>query len=158
MRYGGQRLLRRRRVFDFRHGHRRAFGETLAHVLLGDHNRTVFAEWRIPADMIAVVVRIDEEANRLLGDGGNRGLELVVHLRELAVHHDDAVVACGNRRVAAEALEHIGAAAKVEALHLDFRPVGSHRRARRLLPERGHDQTGRSNNGDERDPTHASLP
>ena len=152
MRQGWKRFLRRRRVFDFRHGHRRAFGKTLAHVLVGDDHRAVFAEWRIPADVIAVIMRIDEEAHGLLRDGGDRGLELVVHLRELAVHHDDAVVAGGNRRVTAEAFKHIGAVAEIESLHLDLRPVGSDGRAGRLLAERGRGKTGRGNNGDERDP------
>jgi quercetin dioxygenase-like cupin family protein len=58
-------------------------------------------------------MRIDEEAHRLRRDGGDCGLELVVQLRVLAVHDDDAVVADGNRHVAAEAFEHVGAVAEI---------------------------------------------
>ena len=125
-----------------------------------DDHCAVFAERRIPADVIAVVVRIDEEAHGLLRDGGDRGLELVMHLRELAVHHDDAVVAGCNRRVAPEALEHVGAVAEIEGLHLDLRPVGSDRRAGRrwLLCKSGAGEPGRSGKCDERDLLHDVSP
>src|SRR5690242_7520110 len=101
-------------------------------------------------------MRIDEEAHGLLRDGGNCGLELVVHLRELTVYHDDAVVAGRNGRVAAKALEHVGPIAEIEGLHLDLRPVRSDRR--RLLCESRRSKASYGGECNERDFFHDVSP
>jgi len=125
-----------------------------------DHNGAALAELLIPADVIAMIVGVDEEAHGLLRDGGDRGLELVVHLGELAVDHDDAVVAGGNRRVAPEALEHVRAVAEIEGLDFDLRPVGSDGRAGRrwLLCKSGPGKTGHSGKHNECDFFHDFPP
>ncbi len=108
--------------------------------------------------MVAVIVGVDEKTYGLLRHSGNCRLEFVVHLRELAVDHNDAVFADGDCRIAAEALQQISAVAEIEGLDRDFRPVRSDGWARRLLRESGRDKTGRSDNGDKRDLSHTFLP
>src|SRR6185503_19915289 len=96
----------------------------------------------------------------LLRDGGDRGLELVMHLRVLAVHHDDTVVAGGDRRVTAKTFEHVSAVAEIDGLHLDLRPVGSDGRAGRrwLLCKSGRGKTGRGRECNEYEILHGISP
>src|SRR6185437_13341129 len=100
-----------------------AGGKKVTHVDVRDDNRAVGGEARIAAGVVAVMMRVDQEFERLRRHRGDGRLELVVHRRELAVHHDDAVVAGGDGDVAARAFEHPGAVAEIEGLYLDFREI-----------------------------------
>jgi hypothetical protein len=81
------------------------------------------AEGLVTAGVIAVIMRIDEIFHRLIGDGGNRRLQLVVHGRELGIDHDDPIAAHGHRDIAARAFEHIGVVAEVRRFHLNLREI-----------------------------------
>jgi hypothetical protein len=67
-----------------------------------------------------VIVRVDEETYGLRRDHRDRDLELVVHRRELTIHHDDAIVADDDGGVAAKAFKHEGAIAQIRGLDLDL--------------------------------------
>jgi hypothetical protein len=108
------------RVLDLGHGHRRALGEPLAHILVRDNDGAVLAEGHVPADMVAVIVSIHQKPHRLLRDRGDRCLQLVVQRRELAIDHDDAIVANGDGAVAAKSNQHVGAVAQIGCFHLNF--------------------------------------
>jgi len=81
------------------------------------------AEGRVAAGVIAVIMRVDQVLDRLIADFRNRRFQLVVHRRELRIHHDDAVRADGDRDVAACALEHVGVLAEIGRLHFDLGKV-----------------------------------
>ena len=66
--------------------------QALAHVVLRD-DRRLLLEICIPAGVIAVIVRVDDEPHRLVGDALQRGLNLVGQRGVLIVDDHDAVVA-----------------------------------------------------------------
>src|SRR5262249_17124980 len=75
-----------------------------------------------------------------------------VQRRELAVHHDDAVAANGDRDVAALAFEHVGLVAKVGGLDLDLGEIG------RLRLRRARDQHGGACDEGDLDGVHGRPP
>jgi hypothetical protein len=116
----GKRFFGSGRVLDLGHGHCRALGEPLAHILVRDNDSAILAEGHVPADMVAVVVSIHQKAYRLLRDRGDRCLQLVVQRRELAIDHDHAIVANGDGAVAAKSNQHVGAITKIGGFHLNL--------------------------------------
>jgi hypothetical protein len=65
-------------------------------------------------------MRVDEVFDRLLRDGFDRGLDLVVQRRVLAVHHDDPVFRHRDRDISALALQHVAVIAESRRLDFDF--------------------------------------
>jgi hypothetical protein len=84
------------------------------------HAHAIGTKSGIPAGVIAVVMRVDQIAHRLLGDGRDRCLDLVVQRRELSVHHDHAVGGHRNGDVAALAFQHVSLVAEIGGLDLDL--------------------------------------
>ena len=80
-------------------------------------------EVRVPAGVVAVIVRVDDEAHRLVGDALQRGLNLVRQRRVLVVDDHDAVLADGRADVAARALQHVDVAGDLGDLDLHFAEV-----------------------------------
>ncbi len=95
----------------------------------------------VPAGVVEVVVRVDDEAHlaRLaLGELGDLRGDAVCELGELVVDHDRAIRADEQRDVAARAGEHVQPAAEIDVLHdgvleVDLRVGGEaeHRGGRR---------------------------
>ncbi len=99
-----------------------AGGQARADVLVGD-DRAVVAEDLVPAGVIAVVVRVEDELDRLGGDAVQRLADLRRERRELVVDDDDAVVADRDADVAAGAGEHVHGAGDLRHLDLDLAEV-----------------------------------
>ena len=100
-----------------------AGGEPDPDIVLRDDDGAVLLEAFVAAGVVAVEVRVDHVLDRQRRDCLDRGLDLVVQRRELAVHHDDAVGADRDGDVAALALQPIGLVAEVGCLDLDLVPV-----------------------------------
>ena len=66
--------------------------QPLAHVLLRDDG-PLLGKIRISAGVVAMVVRVDDETHRLVGDALERRLDLGRERGELIVDHNDAIVA-----------------------------------------------------------------
>jgi hypothetical protein len=73
--------------------------------------------------MIEVVVRIDDEAQRLVGEALERGADLVGERRELVVDDHDAVLADRCSDVAARTFQHVHAARDLRDLDLDLAEI-----------------------------------
>ena len=101
-----------------------AGAQTLCDILMRRHDGTVLGEALVAARMVAMEMRVDEIADRLLRNGCDRRLDLVMQRRELAVDHDDAVVAHRGGDVAAHSFDHVGPVPEVGGLHLDLGIVG----------------------------------
>jgi hypothetical protein len=82
----------------------------------------------VSAGVVAVKARIDEIFDRLLRDGFDRGLDLVMQRRVLAVHHDDPVFRHRHGDISALALQHVAVVAESGGLDLDLGEI--HRRRR----------------------------
>jgi hypothetical protein len=72
------------------------------------------------AGVIAVVMGVDQILDRQRREFLDGGLDLVVQRRELAVHHDDAVGADGDRNISALTLQHVSFVAQISGLDLDL--------------------------------------
>ena len=79
----------------------------LAHVVVREDDRAFFRHVRVAADVIAVHVRVEHEADRLVGNRADRREYFRRERRELGVDHHDAVVARGDADVAALAFQHV---------------------------------------------------
>jgi len=77
----------------------------------------------IPVGVVEMVMRIDDEAHRLVGYSFERGLDLVGERGELVIDQDDAVVACREGDIAARTLQQINIAADLADLDLYFAEV-----------------------------------
>jgi len=99
--------------------------EALADVILRDDGGTRVGEGRITAAVIAVIVGVDDEADRLVGDFEifERGLDFFGEGSEFVVDDDDAVFADGCGDVAALAFEHVDVAGNFGDLDLDLGPI-----------------------------------
>ena len=73
----------------------------------------------VAADVIAMKVRVDDVADRLVAQRADRRQQLVAHVGELRVDDHHAVVADLDRRVAAGADQHVDAAADGHDVDLD---------------------------------------
>ncbi len=71
---------------------RAALFQTLADVVVGDHGR-LFLEDCVSAGVVAVIVGVDDETNRLVGDPLQRGLDLVGQGSILVIDDYDAIIA-----------------------------------------------------------------
>ena len=101
-----------------------AGAQTLCDILMRRHDGTILGEALVAARMVAMEMRVDEIADRLLRDGCDRRRDLVMQRRELAVDHDDAVVAHRGGDVAAHAFDHVGPVPEIGGLHLHLGIVG----------------------------------
>ena len=83
---------------------------------------SVFGEVRVSTSVIAVIVRVDDEADGLVGDAEifQRGGDFFGERREFVVDDDDAVFADRRGDVAAGAFEHIDVAGHFRDFDLDF--------------------------------------
>ena len=88
----GQHAVRCRRCGVFKQFDGAAGSQPLAHVFLRDDGSQL-GEIRISAGVVAVVVRVDDETHRLVGDAFERRLDLGRQRGELIVDHNDAIVA-----------------------------------------------------------------
>ena len=86
-------------------------------------DRRLLLKIRVPARMIAVVVRIDDEPHWLVCYALKRGLNLVGQRRVLIVDDNDPVFAHGGANVSACALEHIHIPGYLCDLNLDFAEI-----------------------------------
>ena len=68
--------------------------------------------------MVTVIMRIDDEPYRLVGNAFQRRANLLGQRRELVVHNDDAVIANRDADVATRALQHVHVAG--DFMDLDF--------------------------------------
>ena len=89
--------------------------------------------------MITVIVGIDHEADRLVGDAQvlERGLNFFRQGSELIVDDNDSVFANRGGDVAALAFEHIDVAGNFSDLDLDLGPIGSLLLANDAAAEKG---------------------
>ena len=94
-------------------------GKTALDVLVRHDGGAILAERLVAAGMIAMEMGDDEVADRLAGQRRDGGLDLAVQRRELAVHHDDAVIGDRDGDVAALAFEHIGLVAEIPGFDHD---------------------------------------
>src|SRR5712672_4619731 len=80
--------------------------QPLPHIVLRNYRRSRTAERRISTRMIAVIMRIDHKAYRLVRDpqAFQRRLNLLRQRRELVVHNHDAIISNRCRDVSARAL------------------------------------------------------
>src|SRR5262249_47993044 len=103
-----------------------AGGEAFADVVLRDYGRTGCGEGSVSACVVAVIVRVDDEADGFVRDAEilERGLNFFGKGSKLIVHDDDAIFADGGGDVAALTLEHVNVSGNFGDLNLDFRPIG----------------------------------
>src|SRR4051794_37615513 len=73
-----------------------ARSQAFAHVLMSDDGAARLCELLISAGMVKVIVRVQDEEHRLIGDPSERGLDLGSQRRELIVNNDNAIVTHGN--------------------------------------------------------------
>jgi hypothetical protein len=99
-----------------------AFFEALADVVLGNDGRLLLEEL-VSTGVVLVVVGIDDEADGLVGDALECGLNLVGERGILVVNHDDAIVTYRSPDVAACALQHVYVAGDFNDLDLDFAEI-----------------------------------
>src|SRR5262249_43792417 len=117
--------------------------KALSHVVLGDYRRTGIRERHVSAGMIAVIVRVDDEPHRFVGDLQlfQSSLNLVRERGELIVDDDDSVFANRSGYVATGAFQHVNVAGDFRGFDLHLREVLSlgprrwRRRARQPHPQ-----------------------
>lgn len=99
--------------------------ETLPHVVLGNHRRSGVGEGLVAPRMISVIVRIDHESHRLVGDFQllQRRLDLVRQGRELIVDEHHSIFPHRRGDVPARSLQHVDVAGDLRRLDLDLRKV-----------------------------------
>jgi len=73
--------------------------------------------------MVFVVMRVDDEAHRLVGNAFERLLDSFGQRRVLIVDHHDAVIADRSPDVAARPLEHVDVAGNFRDFDLNFAEV-----------------------------------
>jgi hypothetical protein len=100
-----------------------AFFQALANVILGN-NRSVFLEDGVTAGVIAVIVGVDNEAHRLVGDAFERRLNLIGQGSVLIIHDDDSILPDRGADIAGiVSFQHVDAAGDLGHFHLDFAEV-----------------------------------
>jgi hypothetical protein len=98
-----------------------------------DNDRAVGGELHVAPRMVPVQMRVDEITDWQRSERRDGRLKLVVHRRELAIHHNQAVLANRDGDIAAETLQHVGVMAEIECLHDDLGKIRSDRRCGLLL-------------------------
>jgi hypothetical protein len=96
--------------------------ESLAHVILRDDGYLLL-EISVAAGVVAVIVRVDDEAHRLFGDAFQCGLNLLRERSILIIHNHNAVVADRRANVPSRALEHVHVAGHFRDLDLHFAEI-----------------------------------
>ena len=96
--------------------------KALAHVVLRDDRRFLLEEC-VAAGVVAVIVGVDDEADRLVGNALERSLDLLGQGSVFVVDHDDAVVTHRRADVSARSLQHVDAAGNVGDLDLDLAEI-----------------------------------
>ena len=127
----GQRVRGLRRHLGAGQAIDRAGGEAGTDVVVRHDDDAVLGEVRVPAGVVAMIVRVDQVFDRERRYRLDRRSDLVGQRRELPIHLDDAVGADRNGDVAALAFQHVGLVAEVSRLDLDLVPVDQRRRRRR---------------------------
>ena len=94
-----------------------------ADVAVGDDHRAAAAHRLVAAGMVAMPVGVDDEADRIGIDGGDRGEDPVAHRRILIVDDDVAVGAVGQADIAAGAEQDGDSGRDLLDLHLDLGKV-----------------------------------
>jgi len=92
------------------------------HILVRDDGG-VFAEHFIAPGVIAVIVRVQNELDRLIGDAFQRFLDLWRQRRELVIDDHDAVFADRDADVASRSLQHIHGSGDLLDLDLHFAEI-----------------------------------
>src|SRR5207237_4922475 len=93
-----------------------------SHVVMRDDGRILLEE-RIPARVILVIVRVDDEPHGFVRDPLQGCSNLLCQGSVLIVYYDDPVLADGSANVAAGALQHINVAGDPCELNLNFAEV-----------------------------------
>src|SRR5580700_2417167 len=96
--------------------------QAFANVVLGNDGRLLL-EVGVPTGVVGVIVGVDDETHRLVGDAFQRVLNLVGQRGVLVIDDDDAVVADRRANVSARALQHVNIASHSRDLHLHFAEV-----------------------------------
>jgi len=81
---------------------------------------SLFLKAGIPVYVIEVIVGVDDEAHRFVGQFFERGFDPIGQRRELIIDQDDAIVADREPDVAARALEHVNIAGNLADLDFYF--------------------------------------
>ena len=99
------------------------------------HNdRAGFAEVLVAVGVIVVPLGVDDELNRLIGEGGDSGDDLVGELGKLVIHDKRAVLTGTDGNIPAAALQHIDARGHARRRDLNLAkvlgcyPAGEHRK------------------------------
>ena len=96
--------------------------QPLAHVVLRD-DRSLLLEICISARVISVIMRVDDEPHRLVGDALQRRLNLVGQRCVLIIDNHDAVFADGRADVSSRAFQHVNASGHLRDLDLDLAEI-----------------------------------
>src|SRR3954471_16536547 len=101
---------------------RAALFEPFAHIVMRK-NRRVMLEVRIPACVIFVIMRIDDEAHWLVSDRLQRGTNLFRQWSVLIINDDDAILANRRADIPARSLQQINVAGNLADLDLNFAEI-----------------------------------
>src|SRR5579863_450551 len=96
--------------------------EAFADVLVGDDG-SLFLEVGVSTDVVAMIVRVDDEPHRPVGDAFQRGLNLFGQWGVLVVDKHDAVIADAGADVSAHAFKHVDVAGDFTDFDFDFTEV-----------------------------------
>ncbi len=96
--------------------------QSLAHIVLRD-DRRLLLEIRVPAGVIAVIVRVDDEPHRLVGDAFQRRLNFLGERGVLIVDNHNSIVPDRCANVPSRAFQHVNVAGHLGDLHLDFAEI-----------------------------------
>src|SRR3954454_25275474 len=118
----------RHRVFGRGRLRSKTFGagarsQAFAHGLMSDDGAARLCELLISAGMVKVIVRVQDEAHRLIGDPFERGLDLGSQRSELVVNNDDAIVTDGTPDISARPAQHVDAIGDLLSFNLNFAEV-----------------------------------
>lgn len=99
-----------------------ALFQPLANIIVSDDGRLLLEEF-VPARVVSVVMRVDDEAHRLVGNALERRLNFVSERSVLIVNDHDAVIANGGANVASGAHQHVNIARDFRNFDLHFAEV-----------------------------------
>ena len=114
----GQRARRRRRGGPVEHFVELLDAHPFAHILVGDEDGAGLPHVFVAADVVAVPVRVDHEADRLVADRSDGGQDFLGQRGILIVDEEDTVVSDRDADVAATPDEHVDALGHVYDLDL----------------------------------------
>src|SRR5208283_4933682 len=99
-----------------------AFFQALADIVMRDDGRLLLEKF-VPARMVFMVMRVDDEAHRLVGNALERLLNSFRQRCVLIVDNHDAVIADRSANVASRSHQHINTAGDFRDFDLNFAEV-----------------------------------